>query len=90
MLENSNQLRKLNVNLSVFAPVDLAESFQAIPNRVTELFAALADEGIHRGNLAHEAHEDMERLFSAALQRARELAEVKFKTNPETKNKHQD
>lgn len=89
MLENSNKLRKLNVNLSVFAPADLAESFQAIPNRVTELFAALIDEGIHRGNLAHEALEDMERLFSAALDRARELAEVRFKTNPETKNKHQ-
>lgn len=88
MLENSNKLRKLNVNLSVFAPVDLVESFQAIPNRVTKLFAALVDEGIHRGNLAHEALEDMEYLFNAALDRARELAEVKFKTNPEAKNKH--
>lgn len=88
MLENSNKLRKLNVNLSVFAPVDLAESFQAIPNRVTELFAALVDEGIHRGNLAHEALEDMEHLFNAALDRTRELAEVRFKRNPEARNKH--
>lgn len=85
MLENTNELRKLNVNLSVFAPNDLAESFQAMPNRVTELFATLMDEGMHRGLLAQEALDDMEQLFSAALARTRDLAEVKFKGSSKSK-----
>lgn len=86
MLKNATKLRELNDNLSVFAPNDLAESFQTMPNRVTELFETLMDEGMHRGLLAQDALEDMERLFNAALDRTRDLAEVKFKVGSKSKD----
>lgn len=76
MMINSDRLGDLTVSLEVFAPQELTESFQALPNRVTELFAALMEEEMHRGRLAEEALNDMSELYENALVKTRRLAKV--------------
>lgn len=76
MLNNSNRLEELTVRLEVFAPRDLTESFQALPNRVTRLFSTLMEVGTHRGQLAEDALQDMEQLYEKAVAQTRRLAKV--------------
>lgn len=73
---NRHRLDELTVRLEVFAPPKLTESFQTLPNRVTELFADLLAEDMHRGRLAEEALADMSQLYNNAVATTRRLAKV--------------
>jgi len=81
MHENTEMLRKLNVQLSVFSPPELVHSFQQIPEFVTNFLQKTVEGGgQHKGQLAADALEGMQNLFDEALKQTVELAEVKFKT----------
>lgn len=77
LIESQRRLREFNIVLSVFGPVDLTKSFEAIPDRVTDYFNSIAEDGTIRGEATGNALYDIDALFVRATEQVRRITAPK-------------